>query len=238
MYGIRFNGKHSYEDMGYTMPYEDREIGFSSKNKIIVTVPFSNVEHDFSEIYGSQSYSTRQLRYAFNVLKEGNWSHRAMEFQKTKLINWLMNSKGKKRLYDDDIPGYYFLAEVESQADFVDDIETGTLSVTFKAYPFMIADLPEGHDIWDSFNFELDVAQQTEFNVKDSLTITLWNVGTPDVIPVINSSSIMSIILNNTTYSVPKGESKSSNLSLKSGENNLIITGNGTISFKFYKELI
>ncbi|XLP21362.1 hypothetical protein ACFMB7_22795 [Bacillus toyonensis] len=34
--------------MGYTMPAEGRNIGFPSKEKIVVKVPFSNEEYDFS----------------------------------------------------------------------------------------------------------------------------------------------------------------------------------------------
>lgn len=224
--------------MGYTMPFEGREIGFPSKEKILVKVPFSNVEYDFSEIYGSQTYTPRSLTYAFNVLKRGNWTHEALEMEKTRLINWLMNSHGKKKLYDDDIPGYYFLAEVESQASFVDDYETGTLTVTFNAYPFMISEYPEGNDIWDTFNFELDVSQNASFMVNGTIEVVLFNVGTPDVVPEITASSQMTIVKGNTTYTLPSGVSKDSNFILKSGENSFKITGNGTISFKFYKELI
>lgn len=238
MYGIKFNGKHSYIDMGYTMPFEGRQIGFPDKEKILVKVPFSNLEYDFSELYGSQTYTQRTLTYVFNVLKRGNWTHQALEFEKTKLINWLMNSKGKQRLYDDYIPGYYFLAEVESKADFVDDYETGTLTVTFKAYPFMIAELPEGNDIWDSFNFELDVAQIVDFEVNGNIEVTLINAGVPDVIPEITCSSQMEIIKDGISYTITTGTTKDQDFMLKSGENNLKITGNGTISFKFFKELI
>jgi hypothetical protein len=238
MYGIRFNGKHSYDDMGYTMPAEGRNIGFPSKEKIVVKVPFSNVEYDFSEIYGSQTYSSRNITYTFNVLKQGNYTPEAMNIEKTKLINWLMGSSGRKKLHDDAIPGYYFLSEVESEASFKDEWETGELTVTFRAYPFMIAELHEGNDIWDSFNFELDVAQTTDFIVDDALTVTLLNVGTPDVVPEIIASRPMTIFKDKVTYSIPPGGVKNTDFVLKQGENKLIINGNGTISFRFYKELI
>lgn len=238
MYGINFNGKHSYNEMGYTMPADGRDIGFPSKEKIVVKVPFSNVEYDFSEIYGSQTYTSRPLTYTFNVLKRGNWTPQALHMEKTKLINWLMNSNGRKKLYDDDIPGYYFLAEVESESSFEDDFETGTLTVTFRAYPFMIAELYEGNDIWDTFNFELDVAQTTDFTVNGSLKVTMFNAGTPDVVPEIKASNSMKISMNGVTYTIPKGTTKDKDFALKSGENSIRITGNGTISFRFYKELI
>lgn len=237
MYGIKFNGKHSYDDYGYTMS-PGKEIGMPSKEKIIVKVPFSNVEYDFSEIYGSQVYSSRTLTYPFNVFDSQNRSKEKMNTMKTILINWLMNSHGKQKLYDDAFPGYYFLAEVENEASFKEDWDSGVLTVTFKAYPFMIAELPEGNDIWDSFNFDLDVSQEVDFTVNESLTVTLLNTGTPDLVPEIQSSSAMTILKGGITYNIPAGVTKSNDFVFKSGENILNINGNGTISFKFFKELI
>lgn len=235
IYGIKFNNKHS-NDLGYTI--EERTIGFPSKNKILITVPFSNVEHDFSELYGSQVYNPRPLTYKFNVLHSGKLTPEAMQIEKTKIINWLMNSHGKQRLYDDTIPGYYFWAEVIDAADLEDDWETGSLTVKFTAYPFMIAELEEGNDIWDTFNFELDVAQKTSFTVDGALEVILINAGTPDVIPEITCSSQMTIIKDGISYTVAQGTTKDQEFMLKSGENDLKITGYGTISFKFFKELI
>lgn len=235
IYGIKFNGKHS-NDLGYTI--EERTIGFPSKNKILIAVPFSNVEHDFSELYGSQVYNPRPLTYKFNVLPSGKLTPDAMQIEKTKIINWLVNSHGKQRLYDDTIPGYYFWAEVIDAADLEDDWETGSLTVKFTAYPFMIAELPEGNDIWDTFNFELDVAQIVDFEVSGDIEVTLINAGVPDVIPEITCSSQMTIIKDGISYTIVPGTTKDQDFMLKSGENDLKITGNGKISFKFFKELI
>jgi phage-related protein len=237
VYGIKFNGKHSLNDLGVTMPPE-REIGFPSKEKVLVKVPFSNVEYDFSELYGSQVYGPRPLKYSFNIFNRNYYTPETMNIQKTVIINWLMNSNGKQKLYDDAIPGYYFLAEVESEASFEEDWETGTLTVTFKAYPFMISELEEGHDNWDETNFELDVFQQVEFTIIGSLDVTLLNVGVPDLVPKIKSSASMRMVMNGVLYNVPEGESEISDFVLKHGENALSINGNGIISFHFYKELI
>lgn len=238
MYGIEFNGKHSYRDFGITLGIE-RDIGYPEKEKIKVKIPFSNVEYDFSEIYGDQTYTPRNLKYTLNVLDENkiNTTER-INIIETKLSNWLMNSNGKQKLYDDAIPGYYFLAEVENGLSFDEIWNSGTLTVEFTAYPFMISELEEGHDIWDDFNFELDVAQVTEFEVNGSLDVILYNVGTPSLAPEIQASSAMQIVKDGVTYNVPSGKSKSGDFNLQSGENNLSITGNGSIKFLFYKELI
>lgn len=238
MYGIRFNGKHSYKDMGVTLGIE-RDIGYPEKEKIKVKVPFSNIEYDFSEIYGEQTYTERPLTYTLNILDKNviNDTQR-INILETKISNWLMNSNGKQRLYDDAIPGYYYLAEVEGGLSFDELWNHGTLTVEFTAYPFMIAELQEGNDIWDIFNFELDVAQITDFEVNGSLEVVLYNVGTPNLSPTIETTAPMEIMKDGVTYSIPSGRSKSSDFKLIPGENELTITGNGSIKFLFYKELI
>lgn len=177
MYGIRFNGKHSWNDLGITMGTE-REIGHPSKMKIIKRPPFSNTDIDFSEIYGSQAYENRTLKYSFNTVDWfGKNTAEAMSTTKTVLANWLMNSNGKQPLYDDLYPNYYFLAEVEEGVSIEEDWNRGLLTVTFTAYPFMIHELPEGNDIWDTFNFELDVAQKTDFTMDGEYTFKGLPIG-------------------------------------------------------------
>ena len=237
MYGIFFNGKHSYNDLGVTIA--DKDIGYPEKEKIKVKVPFSNVEYDFSSLYGDQTFTTRPLTYTFNVLdKHRNLDTVQVNIIETKLSNWLMGTVGKQKLYDDSVPGYYYLAEVEGGLDFNELWNYGTLTVEFTAYPFMIAELHEGNDLWDPFNFELDVAQITDFTVNGSLDVMLYNVGTPSVTPTIESSAPMDIIKDGVTYKVPVGKSKSDDFVLSPGDNKLTIKGNGTIKFTFYKELI
>ncbi|WP_440896235.1 phage tail protein [Amphibacillus sp. Q70] len=237
MDGFRFLGLHTYDDFGVTLA-PGKSIGFPDKNKIKVQVPFSNTEYDFSELYGEETYTSRTLTYSLNVFNNVLWSKDSMNVKKTKIINWLMSSRGKQKLYDDAFPGYYFLAEVEGQSSFQENYRDGILTVTFTAYPFMISELQEGHDMWDEFNFELDVAQQVDFNVTGSLNVVLHNIGTPSLTPKIKASSPMTIKMDDKTYNVPTGESKSENFVLNAGKNDLIITGNGSISFEFYKELI
>lgn len=237
MYGITFNGKHSYRDFGVTIA--EKNIGYPEKQKIKVQVPFSNIEYDFSEIYGEQTYTPRPLSFTFNVVERHKLNDTVLiNLLETQLSNWLLGSIGKQRLYDDSMPGYYYLAEVEGSLDFDELWNHGTLTVQFTAYPFMISELPEGHDIWDEFNFELDVAQITDFEVNGTLNVVLYNVGTPNLIPGIETSAPMRIVKNSITYNVPTGKSKSDEFRLQSGENKITITGNGTIKFLFYKELI
>lgn len=232
-FGITFNGLHSYDDFGLTVA--EKTIGNPSKIKTKERVPHSNQVYDFSGIYGGQEYEERQLTYVFNVK---DYDKRMIAIKKIESLNWIMNVNEKTKLVDDYIEGYYFLAEVEEAPDFEEMRFHGTLTVTFTAYPFKIGELEEGNDIWDPFNFELDVFQETEFGVDGRKNIILYNAGANVVHPTIRSSTSMQIMKDGFTYNVPAGETEPSRFFLNQGENPMALVGNGTISFHFRKELI
>jgi hypothetical protein len=165
--GITFLGKHSYKDFGITMA-PSREIGIPNKKKAKVSLPFSNVVYDYSSIFGSQTYEERTVKYTFNIAGREIKTKDEMNWAKTVLINWLMNSNGKQPLWDDNYRNYYFLAEVEGGANFTENWTYGFLEVTFTAYPFMIASYKEGDDVWDTFNFLFDMNQSTKFDMVAS----------------------------------------------------------------------
>lgn len=231
MLGITKGYKHSYKDFDVTI--KSKDIGNPTKNKIKESVPFMNGSYDFSLIYGQQSYSERELKYVFNVI---GTSKESLNFKKIKLQNWLLEG-GKQKIYDDTIPGYYFLAECIS-TDFSESNNIGELTATFSAYPFKICDNEEGNLYWDKFNFELDILQENKFEVNGTMNITLYNVGSKEVTPTIICSNDMDVIKNGTTYKLKLGQSKDYRFTLDVGQNKLTINGTGTIEFKFIKELI
>lgn len=235
MLGITFNGKHTFKD--FNIPIESRDIGIAKKQKNLITVPFSNVQYDFSEIYGSQVYEPRPLTYVLTIMNKQQLNPQYVHTIKTQLINHFTSLNGKHELKDDAIPGYHFLAELDQGASFQDNWMSGLLTLNFTAYPFMIANRPEGHDIWDEFNFLLDVSQQVRFDVNGSITINLLNVGTPDVTPHIIASSPMQLRKGQVSMDIPAGTSRSDDFTLKSGDNHITITGTGTIEFLYYKEV-
>lgn len=236
MKGIEYNGKHSYRDFGLTIA--ERHIGNPSKIKRKQRVPFSNVEYDLSTIYGDQEYGNRELMYKFNVINPRNQTKEYFTSLKIAVLNWLLETNALSKLYDDSIPGYYFMAEVDNGPDLEENTADGTITAIFNAYPFKISELREGNDIWDTFNFLLDYAQITEFTISGTDEVVLYNPGTPNVTPTIISSSTFTIKQDNITYSIPQGQTKSDDFVLRKGGNKLTITGNGTIEFLFYKELI
>lgn len=213
----------------------DRKMGNPSKRKQSVPVAFSNDVHDFSGVYGGPVYTERPISYTFEILGADRTKLSVLE---AKVLKWLMSPNQKTILIDDFVEGYYFEAEVEVQPDLDRLWRYGQLRVDFTAYPFKKSVLPEGHDIWDEIIFDLDVFQDVKFEINGQKEITLHNPGVPDVYPAIEASSAMQVQFKGKSHDIKAGTTVKADIPLSSGENELIVTGNGTIEFEFYKELI
>lgn len=227
---------HKPEDFNKYSRVKSSNIGFPSRNKVTAEIPFSNTKYDFSNIYGGQTYSERELEYVIHVFNPDDLTDQQMHQLKTKLANWLESGKGKQPLVDEKLPGWHFLAEPETGLSLEDNYQSGELTVKFVAYPFMIRDTAEGDDVWDTFNFDYDVAQVTSFKVDGSKTVILINNGVTDSYPEITCDSDMKIIIGNSEYDLKSGISNG--LNIPTGENTVVINGTGNISFLWHKEVI
>ena len=231
MNGIIKGNKHSFKHFNITIA--KRDIGIPKKNKITEKIPFSNVTYDFSLLYGEQTYDERSLSYTFNIIGKNK---NDMNVKKTNILTWLMDG-GKEKLYDDTIPGVYFLAEA-LESSWKENLHDGQLTVKFEAYPFKIRDIDEGDIAWDDLIFELDVLQETIFNINGSKSIELYNNGVNRIVPSIICDSEMDLTINNSIYKLKSGVNKDNRIYLNKGSNSIKVTGNGNIEFKFRKELL
>lgn len=232
MLGIKKDNKHSYND--FEIKILSRSISIPSKRKIKDTVPFMNGSYDFSLLYGEQTYDEREITYTFSLPKKYKVK---LNMLKIKIIEWLYDGIQSK-IYDDQFPNFHFLAEC-TDIDYDESFYNyAQLTATFIAYPFKISTLQDGHDIWDEFNFELDMIQDTKFDVIGSKSITLYNNSIIGIYPTVICDNNFEVIKNGITYSFTPGEVKSFNFKLDKGENNLLLKGNGAIEFKWSKEVL
>lgn len=231
MYGIDYKGKHSYIDFGMTI--KSRDINPPKKNKMKETIPYMQGSYDFSNLYGEQTYSERELIYVFNLT-----CHSKLELNTKKLIilDWLLNSF-KTKLKDDIIPGYYFMAECED-LNFNEKGYSAEITVKFRAYPFKYGNENIGNEIWDDFNFEIDYMQNINYKVNGILSVVLYNPSSRKIVPTIICTSSIDIIQGETTYKFNSGATRDWRFQLSTGQNNLIIKGNGDIEFIFRKEVL
>ena len=231
MIGIVKGGKHSYDDFGLTM--RDATTETKKKNKTLVKIPFMNGSYDFSSLYGGQTYEEEARTYEFNLIAKDKYD---LEIQKIRISDWLLDGE-QVEIYDDLLVGYHRLAECVDLS-FEENHNYAKVIANFRTYPFKIRNEYEGDDVWDTFNFELDVAQDVKFTVESFKREVLINNGSNVVTPVVVCSAPMTVTLNNKTFKFPEGESKDYRFRLKKGDNPLKIEGNGTIEFKFRKEVL
>lgn len=229
-----FNNLKSFDD--FELIISEVTIGNPSVNVISQTVPFMHGQYDFSSIYGGQSYSNRQIKMILFVDHLVDYSRTRLNIMYDKIINWLFQSEMSTLKID--YVEHTFQGRVISISEKQRFIDTESIEVTFDCYPFRISEYEEGHDIWDIFNFELDYAQQTQFNVSVSLSVKIYNPSATKISPVVECSSPMSVTLNNIKYQFLQGISRDHRFKFDIGENNLLIEGNGNIKFAFRKEVI
>lgn len=235
MRDITFLGKSFQKDFGCQV--KSGKVPPPNKRKNKQQVAFSNYVEDFSELYGMQVYEERTLTYVIHLIDyKGVSSQRVYDLEE-EINNFIMPGM-RGQLIDSFMPDVYFEAEVITGPDLELLKETGEQTIEFVAYPFKIFLLEEGNDEWDPYNLEKGFSQLTEYQINGVQEIKLWNVGVNLLNPVIDSSERMTIEKEGQIYEVQKGENRFIDLPLMPDENDLIIRGDGLITFHFHRELI
>jgi predicted phage tail component-like protein len=234
LYGLTFNGKHSYKDFGLIMYSKNRPL--LPEPKITTEdMPGMDGEYDYSAVNPDKEikYKPREIEIEF-TLKEPNL--RLLRIKANKIAAWL--ACGEQKLIFDDEEDKYYLAKVANKLDLENQIVSiKRFTVQFRCRPFKFGLYYEGADIWDAFNFEEDVSQVTEFDVTGSKIVTIINVGRK-VMPTINANANMSITIGSSTYNLISGDNVFYDLKFINGNNQITINGTGHIKFIFRKELL
>jgi hypothetical protein len=169
---------------------KERVIHPPKKKSIKKTIPFSNVTHDFSAINGEVYWEERTLEYIFEIIAN---SAEELEEKKQPFISWIMNVMNAK-LYDPFIPDYHFLATYEDMSVDDSEIEKATITVTFKAYPYMIA------------NFERKYTEKIE--PESSATVRIYNDSSHKITPTILVAGSVRIVFGNISVALGRGVHK------------------------------
>lgn len=228
--GVTFNDIHN-SIIGVVM--QSKSIQSPSKKKLKDSVPFMNGSYDFSTVgsNGEIMYNEREISIVFGLPAE---TKEELQVMYSKVLEWLVDT-GKHKLIFDVMKDYYFMAEVEETTSFEETMEFGKLEVKFIADPFKYSINYIGSDLWDTFNFEEDIVQDSSYDINGSRNINIYNPGR-SVRPIINCNSPMTLIQNGKAYNLSIGDNKVYGFYLKSLMNNLTINGTGRLNFIFRKE--
>lgn len=179
MASVTINAKNTYIDFNALLI--KRDISPPEIKDVPIDIPYRNGDICMTYINGNKpSYNPRTLTYDFEFV----------EYPKTKLRdkitlfeNWIM-SCGECELYDDTDMRYHF---INARPISCKESESGfkcTVTVTFKAYPFRLSE-NYANATWDSFCFDTDYLNPTEYICKKSgsNTFRFYNYGLHDICP-------------------------------------------------------
>lgn len=221
-YSFTYLGKRP-EDFDEYAKMFTHDIGYPKKVKLLKDVPFSNVEYDFSTIYGEQTYENRQVKYVINAVHKDTIENIGMHYVANAIIDWVMSSDTMQPLFDDQDPNYHFLGEVREAAELTDSFDFGGISIVFDCYPYRIRNIAEGNDIWDSFDLLDGFAQDVKYDIDGTRTVNVLNLSDHSVEYKVNTTG-------NVTYTGPNIMGK--------GDNEFVFNGKGTAEIVWYREVI
>lgn len=211
--------KKSFDDFSASVC--ERKINAPKKKSIKETVPFSNQTYDFSGINGEIYWEERTLEYVLELMET---TPEELEEQKITLKNWLMNVT-QEELYDPFIEDYHFITTFED-IDFEDEVEKTTATVTFTAYPYMIANEKKIY--------------QASILTSGTALLSVINNSSHRLTPTITSSVAATFLLGDKSYSMAAAEVTDDSIKLEPGTNTITIQpaqASGTFKIEFYEEV-
>lgn len=211
--GIRINGKHSYGDFGLYL--KSRNIGSPEKKSIRETVPFMNGYYDFSALNGAPAWNERIIEYSFDVTNDNPVE---LDNFVSYVLDWLGNVHDAD-IFDDTVYGYHWHGSYkEANLTWDDSGLQAEISVSFVVHPFKIADNPTTHSLTAG-------------------TYTIANSGMA-VAPYVQSDVTAAIQIGSYVSSIPANETVQLEIDLERGDNIVLITGDGTVTLGYYKEVL
>lgn len=207
---LRINDKYSYTD--YEASMKERTISEPEKKSIKDTVAYSNKTYDFSAINGEVYWEERKLEYVFEMIAD---SPEELEEKKRKFLGWIMFIQDEE-LHDPFIHGYHFRATFDGIKVDDSEIEKATITVTFTAYPYLIANKESSYTI--------------AVVGGEERTATIINESVHKVIPTLQATAPVVITKDNSSFAIPSGTLYDEAFEFKPGGNSFTIKNSGTAS--------
>ena len=209
----------SYDD--YEASVKERAVSQPKKKSIKESVPFSNKTYDFSKINGEVYWEERTLEYVFEITAD---SPEELEEKKLGFLSWIMNVF-EEEIYDPFIEDYHFFGSYEDMEVDDSEIEKSTITVTFKVYPYKIANAKK--------------SQSFSVSKTKEITAKISNDSSHRVVPTFTSNVDFTLTLQNQSFALSAGTTTYHGIYLEVGINEIVIqaTKNGTVKVEFEEEV-
>jgi predicted phage tail component-like protein len=216
LFGLTFNGKHSFNDMGLILLSKDRPI-LPEPKEVTEDIPGADGEYDYSQVNSDneQKYKPRvqEITFAFDR-NNINWRDpRVIRQAARKIAAWL--GCGESTLTFDDEADKQEYAKVNNKLDLENQIESGrpfTAQFRCRSFPCQIDSVEtlmlDSKILLDS---NLRLGDEFQFAVTGNTTVIVNNFGTHSIKPTIEiTGSFTSITIAVGNKSITYSEAVSS----------------------------
>lgn len=213
---ILYNGKNSKLD--FDLYIASREQPPAKRKEITETVPYMSGLWDFSFHDGDiDEYEAVKIKYTFDVIADSKQELKALRRQ---LTAWI-HSRGENKLIDTDIGTNIYYEVYNAQASWSEQDLQGLLTAEFTCYPFMKTE-------YETITLTLKETEQT---------INIVNEGERRISPIITLTEAAKISDGKSIYALSSG-TYTSIFSLASGSNVFTVSGAGTLTIKYWAEVL
>lgn len=225
MYGVKFGDKHSYDDFGLIL--SSKEIGLPEPQTETISVVGRDGDIDLTNVFGDNvTYKNRTLQFSFTALDcAKSWASVLSE-----LSNYLHGQKMRIILDADRSFYYYGRCTINN---FKSDKTTATIVVTCDCEPYKMDIIGAGTPWeWDTFSFLDGIIYINEVTVSGSKTVNLRN-RRKRISPTFTCSTTMTLTYDGTEYNLSTGKTTLYDILLVEGDNEMTLTGNGTVQIEY-----
>lgn len=207
--GVSFDKIHTYRDLGFVLSKSQTP---PPRPKLVtVSVPGRDGELDLTESLGEIKFEPRELQFSFTAPPDPRTPPRLLLTAATAAL------AGRRfRVAPDFDEEYYYLGRVTAVDSQVDG-SLARLSVTVTAEPYKY--------------------RKRETVKRFTLTADAQIVKLPcermSTVPTVACDGSVRIDFGGETYSFTAGEHKERGIRLREGENELTVSGSGTVTFRY-----
>ena len=210
--GIYFGNIHSFYDLNLIL--SGSEIPPAKPKITYVDIPGGDGSVDLTESNGEVKYYDRDCTFTFTMNPAGDLSEAAYEEKKTEVSNALNGRKFKITLDKDD--DFYYLGRCEV-SEYLSDKRIRQIVITATVYPYKLKQNVT------SLTFDLS---------SEWKTVNIMN-GRKSVLPSIECSGNTIIVFGSETFTLDAGTHKVLDIQFTEGNNQLKVSGSGTVTFRF-----
>ena len=211
--GVLFNEIHSYRDLNLILSRV--EVAPAAPKTNYVDIPGADGSIDLSEALVEVKFSDRSIKFTFTMHPGGDLSEAAWEAKKTQVSNCI-NGLSCKITLDKD-PGYYWQGRAT-----VDEYQS-----TKRLRQFVVSAVVR------PYKLKKEVTVVSTAISSTGKAVTLKNSRRPVSPTVSCTNDNTKVIFGGSTFIFGKGDHKDLGIRLKEGDNEVTVSGSGTVTFTY-----